>query len=172
VLHRKSDQCLYNHIFIKDALFCIIKVRVLQLKQEQEKCRVLEEALNVLAKEHHELEQSMASHLSTSPSHQEQHYGAISSPRSPRFYDTSDDEFYDAFEAGVFITSLTIILCLQVCNENMISARGSGKDLQCLISFKCCNVYGEGEQIFLSVLTECFVCVIFHTYIMQFVQYP
>ncbi|GLH04037.1 Poly [ADP-ribose] polymerase tankyrase [Gryllus bimaculatus] len=75
------------------------EVRVLQLKQEQEKCRVLEEALNVLAKEHHELEQSMASHLSNSPS---MHAGASrdhSRIRSPRFYDTSDDEFYDAFEA-------------------------------------------------------------------------
>ncbi|PNF37145.1 hypothetical protein B7P43_G00419, partial [Cryptotermes secundus] len=75
------------------------EVRVLQLKQEQEKCRVLEEALNVLAKEHHELEQSMASHLSISPSLQEQHRSSVHSCRSPRFYDTSDDEFYDAFEA-------------------------------------------------------------------------
>lgn len=71
------------------------------MKQEQEKCRVLEEALNVLAKEHHELEQSMASHLSTSSPHN----GGASvhghfHRRSPRFYDTSDDEFYDAFEAG------------------------------------------------------------------------
>lgn len=58
--------------------------------QEQEKCRVLEEALNVLAKEHHELEQSLASG------------GNKSRPRTPRFYDTSDDEFYDAFEAGSY----------------------------------------------------------------------
>lgn len=87
---------------------CVVKVRVLQLKQEQEKCRVLEEALSVLAKEHHELEQSMASHLSTSPSLQE-HRSLISSHRSPRFYDTSDDEFYDAFEAGAFIISLIIV---------------------------------------------------------------
>jgi hypothetical protein len=113
MLQPKSDQHLCNHILIKD-LLCVIKVRVLQLKQEQEKCRVLEEALNVLAKEHHELEQSMASHLSTSPSHREQHYSSIGSPRSPRFYDTSDDEFYDAFEAGMFITSLIITLTLQV----------------------------------------------------------
>jgi hypothetical protein len=77
----------------------------LQLKQEQEKCRVLEEALNVLAKEHHELEQSMASHLSTSPSR-----NSVHSRRSPRFYDTSDDEFYDAFEAGMFIISPNIYL--------------------------------------------------------------
>ncbi|XP_049776943.1 oxysterol-binding protein-related protein 1-like [Schistocerca cancellata] len=73
------------------------EVRILQLKQEQEKCRVLEEALNVLAKEHHELEQSMASHLSNPSLH-----NMVDGPtprRSPRFYDTSDDEFYDAFEA-------------------------------------------------------------------------
>jgi hypothetical protein len=86
-----------------------LKVRVLQLKQEQEKCRVLEEALSVLAKEHHELEQSVASHLSTNSSLQEEHCSLISSHRSPRFYDTSDDEFYDAFEVGVFIISLIIV---------------------------------------------------------------
>ena len=140
---------------------CVIQVRVLQLKQEQEKCRVLEEALNVLAKEHHELEQSMASHLSASPSHHEQHYSAISSPRSPRFYDTSDDEFYDAFEAGMFITALIITLQLQVWNE-----RGSGKELWYLLSFKCCGIY-----IYIYISTrctnlsnrECFVGVLLHT---------
>ena len=122
----------------------MLQVRVLQLKQEQEKCRVLEEALNVLAKEHHELEQSMASHMSASPSHHEQHHSAIRSPRSPRFYDTSDDEFYDAFEAGMFINSLIITL---QCNE-----RGSGKELWSILSFKCCGlyIYRQGEQIFLS----------------------
>lgn len=64
-------------------------VRVVQLKQEQEKCRVLEEALNVLAREHHELEQSVVNHET----------GTI--PRSfscssSRIFDT-DDEFFDAF---------------------------------------------------------------------------
>lgn len=67
-------------------------VRVLQLKQEQEKCRVLEEALNVLAKEHHELEQSVASHISET--------GTIPhnfSFKSSRIFDT-DEEFCDAFD--------------------------------------------------------------------------
>lgn len=41
-------------------------VRITLLKQEKEKCRVLEEALNVLAQEHHELEQSIATHMSRS----------------------------------------------------------------------------------------------------------
>lgn len=62
----------------------------------QEKCRVLEEALNVLAKEHHELEQSIATHISESGQN-------FSSRRhhSPRFYDdTDDEEFQDAFDAG------------------------------------------------------------------------
>lgn len=63
----------------------------------QEKCRVLEEALNVLAKEHHELEQSVASHISET--------GQIPNTlnhKSPRFYDTDDDEFHDAFDAGAY----------------------------------------------------------------------
>lgn len=64
-------------------------IRVLQLKQEQEKCRVLEEALNVLAKEHHELEQSVVCHISET--------GTIPhslSCKSSRIFDT-DDEFFD-----------------------------------------------------------------------------
>lgn len=39
-------------------------VRVLQLNEEKEKCRVLEESLNVLAKQHYQLEQSLGAHLS------------------------------------------------------------------------------------------------------------
>lgn len=63
------------------------EVRVLQLKQEKEKCRVLEESLNVLAKEHHHLEQSVASHLSEK------------GDRGMRnFLENNDeDEFHDAF---------------------------------------------------------------------------
>lgn len=60
-------------------------VRILQLKQEKEKCRVLEESLNVLAKEHHQLEQSVASHLSEKRGSQS----------IKDFLD--DDEFHDAF---------------------------------------------------------------------------
>ncbi|KAL0268447.1 UNVERIFIED_CONTAM: hypothetical protein PYX00_010395 [Menopon gallinae] len=75
------------------------ELRIIQLKQEQEKCRVLEEALNVLAKEHHELEQSLASQVTG---------GHKMKTRSPRFYDTSDDEFYDAFEAGMYYITLSL----------------------------------------------------------------
>lgn len=49
----------------------------------------------MLAKEHHELEQSVASHISDT--------GQIPDSlnhKSPRFYDTDDDEFHDAFDAG------------------------------------------------------------------------
>ncbi|CAB3386943.1 Hypothetical predicted protein [Cloeon dipterum] len=66
------------------------EVRVLQLRQEQERVRVLEEALHVLAREHHELEQSVAMSQAGSPPN---------SKRSSRLFDPSDDEFYDAFEA-------------------------------------------------------------------------
>lgn len=43
---------------------------------------MLEESLNVLAKEHHQLEQSVASHFSDKTTH---------------FLHTDDDEFHDAF---------------------------------------------------------------------------
>lgn len=66
------------------------EIRVQQLNQEKEKCRVLEEALNILAKEHHELEQSVANHISET--------GTIPRSLSARMYDT-DDEFFDAFDA-------------------------------------------------------------------------
>ncbi|XP_076325986.1 oxysterol-binding protein-related protein 1-like [Tachypleus tridentatus] len=64
------------------------EVRTLQLKQEQEKCRVLEEALHVLAKEHHELEQS----ISTTP------YNSPTRNHIDHFLQTECEEFYDAFE--------------------------------------------------------------------------
>lgn len=63
----------------------------------KEKCRVLEEALNVLAKEHHELEQTISTHMSQNGS-----MPRNLSHKSPRIYDTDDDEFYDAFEQGKF----------------------------------------------------------------------
>lgn len=73
------------------------QTRLLNLKQEQEKCRVLEQALHVLAKEHHELEKS----ISSTPYHSPKSFHSI---RSPRFYDTSDDEFYDANEGGMLLS--------------------------------------------------------------------
>lgn len=54
----------------------------------QEKCRVLEESLNVLAKEHHQLEQSVASHISEK--------GHI----SKNFFESENDEYHDAFDDG------------------------------------------------------------------------
>lgn len=62
------------------------EVRILQLKEEKEKCRVLEESLNVLAKEHHQLEQSVASHLSER-----------GGPIKNFLESNDDDEFHDAF---------------------------------------------------------------------------
>ena len=49
----------------------------------------------MLAKEHHELEQSVASHISETG-----HIPNSMNHKSPRFYDTDDDEFHDAFDAG------------------------------------------------------------------------
>ncbi|XP_046377333.2 oxysterol-binding protein-related protein 1-like [Haliotis rufescens] len=59
------------------------EIRQLQLKEEMEKSRVLQEALHALATEHHELEKSISSHKS-----------------SIRYYDTDDDEFYDCSDDG------------------------------------------------------------------------
>lgn len=56
----------------------VFQVFKLQLEEEKEKSRVLEEALHALATEHHELERSITSNQYRSC-----------------FYDTDDDEFYD-----------------------------------------------------------------------------
>ncbi|XP_042229027.1 oxysterol-binding protein-related protein 1-like [Homarus americanus] len=76
------------------------EVRDLQLKEEREKVRVLEESLRVLATEHHELEESIASHVSSSGSsiYNTPANSYVSLPRPRRFFDAvSDDEFFDAF---------------------------------------------------------------------------
>lgn len=57
------------------------------MKQEKEKCRVLEESLNVLAKEHHQLEQSVASHLSENGDRDVKNF----------LESNDEDEFHDAF---------------------------------------------------------------------------
>uniref|UniRef100_A0A4W3GTR5 Uncharacterized protein n=2 Tax=Callorhinchus milii TaxID=7868 RepID=A0A4W3GTR5_CALMI len=66
----------------------IITVRNLRLEQEQEKTKILSEALQTLACEHHELEQSL---VKGSP------------PQSL----LSDDEFYDALSDSDSVDSLS-----------------------------------------------------------------
>lgn len=61
------------------------EVRSLEMKQQQERCRFLQDALHALAQEHHEMEKSFVS-----PYH--------SSPNFPHYEDTDCDEFFDAFE--------------------------------------------------------------------------
>ncbi|MPC34134.1 Oxysterol-binding protein-related protein 1 [Portunus trituberculatus] len=76
------------------------EVRELQLKEEREKVRVLEESLRVLATEHHDLEESIASHVSSNGSsiYNTPANSYVSLPRPRRFFDAvSDDEFFDAF---------------------------------------------------------------------------
>ena len=62
-----------------------LQVRALQLKEEMEKSRVLQEALHALATEHHELEQSIA----------------VRNPSTQRDYDTDEDEFCDCDEENL-----------------------------------------------------------------------
>ncbi|KAK8385451.1 hypothetical protein O3P69_016342 [Scylla paramamosain] len=76
------------------------EVRDLQLREEREKVRVLEESLRVLATEHHDLEESIASHVSSNGSsiYNTPANSYVSLPRPRRFFDAvSDDEFFDAF---------------------------------------------------------------------------
>lgn len=65
--------------------YFLLQVRALQLKEEMEKSRVLQEALHALATEHHELEQSIA----------------VRKPSTQRYYDTDEDEFYDCDEENL-----------------------------------------------------------------------
>jgi len=72
-----------------------IKLRKLQLQQESEKSRVLQEALTVLAAEHHELEQSLGESLSC---------GYLTPLPSPKMFEGSgesdnNDEFFDCDDA-------------------------------------------------------------------------
>ncbi|XP_060063801.1 oxysterol-binding protein-related protein 1-like [Ylistrum balloti] len=74
----RDTACFLNHcltLFVQQE-----EVRSLQLKDEMEKSRVLQEALHALATEHHELEQTLSFTGRKSPA---------------RYYDTDDDEFYD-----------------------------------------------------------------------------
>lgn len=96
------------------------EVRILQLKEEKEKCRVLEESLNVLAKEHHQLEQSVASHLSEKGGQSMKHF----------LQSNDDDEFHDAFhDAGIIFffqktsmdSTLPCFLIFSISQENNFS---------------------------------------------------
>ncbi|XP_041360691.1 oxysterol-binding protein-related protein 1-like [Gigantopelta aegis] len=58
-------------------------LRELQLKEEREKCRVLQDGLHALAMEHHQLERSISFRRSTKKS-----------------FDTDDEEFYDCYEVN------------------------------------------------------------------------
>ncbi|CAG2167979.1 unnamed protein product [Oppiella nova] len=77
-------------------------VRQMLLKQEQEKVRVLEDALHVLAREHHDLEQSLATAAGANGSFNGSYYH--SPPRAQSVCGMSDatgadvDEFFDAFD--------------------------------------------------------------------------
>lgn len=66
-----------------------------QLKQAQEKARVLEEALHALAKEHHDLEHSF---LKSVRSDTTNFYSPFPSPTQGQLSNDGDDEFFDTFD--------------------------------------------------------------------------
>lgn len=79
--------------------------------------RVLEESLRVLATEHHELEESIASHVSSNGSsiYNTPANSYISLPRPRRFFDAvSDDEFFDAFSQGLLLCLYCILLLVMI----------------------------------------------------------
>lgn len=81
---------------------------------------MLEESLRVLATEHHELEESIASHVSSNGSsiYNTPANSYVSLPRPRRFFDAvSDDEFFDAFSQGSLYVSyvfLTILMSAEM----------------------------------------------------------
>ena len=90
-------------------------MRDLQLREEREKVRVLEESLRVLATEHHDLEESIASHVSSNGSslYNTPANSYVSLPRPRRFFDAvSDDEFFDAFSQGLLLLLITLFSSL------------------------------------------------------------
>ncbi|XP_037082004.1 oxysterol-binding protein-related protein 2-like [Pollicipes pollicipes] len=78
------------------------EVRQLQLRQERERCRVLEQSLHVLATEHHQLEESLHRSLSSQ---------APPSQLLEQHCVTSEDEFFDADDTELSDDDLTLTSC-------------------------------------------------------------
>ncbi|CAG0880372.1 unnamed protein product [Darwinula stevensoni] len=113
------------------------EVRNRNLRQEQEKTRVLEEALQVLAKEHYELEVSLAS-------------GFV---RQPRFYDAIDDDFYDPTSDPIDEESMS------VCSSQYITPYASMSDLYAAVSdpglmYRRLSHISEGSHANLNLLVK------------------
>jgi hypothetical protein len=79
---------------------CVLQVRQMQLKEQMEKCRVLQESLHALASEHHELERSLLVRRSSS---------VKSLHDDEEFYDCDDVESYGMYRyAFLFLLSKTL----------------------------------------------------------------
>ena len=90
-------------------------MRQLLLKQEQEKVRVLEDALHVLAREHHDLERSIVSNSGTC-------YHSPPRTQSVCMSDTTDvDEFFDAFDDADDNTDKTLTQSSDELNSQSIN---------------------------------------------------
>jgi hypothetical protein len=77
-----------------------------------ERSRVLQDALHVIATEHHELEQSISA-----------------GRKSPaKFYDTDDDEFYDCDDDGRYFFWFGGLIMSHICTSGL---RGSSTQAIC-----------------------------------------
>lgn len=105
-----------------------------QLQQEKDKCRVLEEALSVLAKEHHDLEKSLATAPFHSPPRQNSSvYDACSDTDiDETYYDAFDDEYDDPKDSDKTITD---------GSGDSLSAEPNGQVLDSFASQPSSSVY-------------------------------
>lgn len=87
------------------------------MKQEQEKVRVLEDALHVLARQHHDLEQSVANSVSYFHSSPRTHSICMS--------DTDIEEYFDAFDDADDSNEATL------CEDNSDDKSSSLATLTC-----------------------------------------
>ena len=103
-------------------------MRQLLLKQEQEKVRVLEDALHVLAREHHDLERSLVSNSGTC-------YHSPPRTQSVCMSDTTDvDEFFDAFDDSDDNTDKTLTQSSDECALNTQSLNSMTSDYMTPVS--------------------------------------
>lgn len=113
-----------------------------QLQQEKDKCRVLEEALSVLAKEHHDLEKSLATAPFHSPPRQSSVYEACSDTDiDETYYDAFDDEFDDPKDSEKTITDGSGDSNSASAEPTEYGTNGSGQVLGSLATSVSMSVY-------------------------------
>ncbi len=81
--------CTHGIWHVCDVYIGMFQLRKVQLRQEVEKSRVLQDALHILAQEHHDLEQSLGGHSSPTMM-----FETDDSEDTDEFYDCDDESKY------------------------------------------------------------------------------